>query len=69
MKPYSVLLLYPDYAAEAFGQETYFTHVAAESTFDAVETAQLEMKESGDPADFIPLLVIEGHHNDIKPGE
>ena len=74
MKPYSVLLLYPDYFADNFGQDTFFTHVEALGPKEAVRTAQHEIQtanqqEVDDPTDFYPLLVIEGHHDDVKPGD
>lgn len=66
-RPYSVLLLYPDYASDAFGHETYYAFVEARDPTDAVEVAQREAVAAQDaeidnPADFHPLLVVEGHH-------
>lgn len=70
MKKFSVLLLYPDYLAENFGQDTYFTHVEAEAPAVAVTTAQREavhgmVDTCAEVDDFHPLLCIEGHHTDL----
>lgn len=69
MKKYSVLLLYPDYIAETYGQDTYFTHVEADNVAGAIVMAQSEAEDSnvsrGELADFFPLLVIEGWHDDL----
>ena len=77
MKQYTVLLLYPDYAADEFGKETYLAWVEAESPEDAVLTAQEEaIPPWADPpgnydpeegAGFYPLLVVEGHLSDLTP--
>jgi hypothetical protein len=65
-KPYSVLLLYPDFANDS-GTETYYAFVEASDAIEAVATAQQEAataQESmdGDPEDFAVLLVTPGHH-------
>jgi hypothetical protein len=65
-KPYSVLLLYPDYANDS-GTETYYAFVEALDPIEAVATAQLEAVTAqdgadGDPEDFAPLLVTPGHN-------
>ena len=64
-KPYSVLLLYPDYLDDT-GYETFFTHVEGADAAEAVRAAQREAASAqgmqvDDPGDFRPLLVIEGH--------
>lgn len=64
---FSVLLLYPDYLAETYGDETYFTHVKAPTVEAAIKKARAEATRANkgyveDPADFGCLLVIEGHH-------
>jgi hypothetical protein len=66
-KPYSVLLLYPDYATDDYGTDTYYAFVEASDPIDAVAVAQREAvaaqdAEIDDPADFAPLLVTQGHH-------
>jgi hypothetical protein len=65
-RPYSVLLLYPDYADDT-GYETYYAFVQASDAIDAVAVAQrqavaAQIVDIDDPTDFHPLLVTEGHH-------
>jgi hypothetical protein len=65
-KPYSVLLLYPDYANDS-GSETYYAFVEASDPIDAVALAQrqafaAQMGVIFPPGDFAPLLVTQGHH-------
>ena len=65
-KPYSVLLLYPDYANDG-GHETYYAWVEAADWDTAVAEAQRQAVAANDcveidSADFVPLLVTEGHH-------
>lgn len=71
MKNYSVLLLYPDYLAENYGQDTYYAFVDAETPEIAVRRAQAEAvtvnPETQDEGDFFPLLCIEGFHDDLRP--
>jgi hypothetical protein len=64
--PYSVLLLYPDFANDS-GTETYYVFVHATDQIKAVATAQSQAVAAQvyvdiEPDDFAPLLVIEGHH-------
>jgi hypothetical protein len=66
LKPYSVLLLYPDYATDG-RTETHYAWVEAHDPSAAVAEAQRHALAANawsdtDPADFIPLLVIGGHH-------
>lgn len=74
MRPYTVLLLRPDYIAETYGQDTYLAHVFADWPDDAVEAAQVEAwkGDAGDHGpdpwtDYHPLLVLDGHHYDAAP--
>jgi hypothetical protein len=65
-KPYSVLLLYPDYLDDT-GYETYYAFVEALEPIEAVAVAQrqaiaAQCVDIDDPTDFAPLLVTEGHH-------
>jgi hypothetical protein len=65
-RPYSVLLLYPDYANNG-GTETYYAWVEATDAIEAVALAQrkaasAQIIDIGDPTDFAPLLVTQGHH-------
>lgn len=74
MRPYTVLLLRPDYIAEPYGQDTYMAHVFADWPDDAVEAARIKAwnEDHGDDAgtswdDYHPLLVLEGHHRNPDP--
>lgn len=63
LKPYSVLLLYPNYANEN-GNDTYFTHVETANAADAVEATRQEASKQTDDcpaADFALLAVFDGH--------
>jgi hypothetical protein len=65
LKPFSVLLLYPDYANES-GTETFYVFVQATDAIEAVAEArrQAVAAQQGmeiDPDDFVPLLVTQGH--------
>ncbi len=65
-KPYSVLLLYPDYANDS-GTETYYAFVEARDQIKAVALAQRKAATAHEgvemePDDFVPLLVTQGHH-------
>lgn len=69
LKPYSVLLLYPDYIASNYGQETYFAHVGSANVKEAIKAAQETVAEANDcdnPEDFFCLLVLNGHHDEPK---
>lgn len=75
MKPYTVLLLRPDYIADNYGQDTYLAHVNANNPDEAVTAAQVEAynADGGDDADeswedYHPLIVVDGHHADLKGG-
>lgn len=66
LKKWSVLLLYPDYSTDDYGQETYYAWVKAKNPKEAVTEAQLEAQRHNDsaieePSDFFPLLCIPGH--------
>ena len=71
MKPYTVLLLYPDYLADQYGLDTYLAHVDAENHAKAIRKAQVQaLRAQGAYAvasadDFYPLFCTEGHHNDL----
>ena len=70
MKKYTVILLYPDYLAKNYGQETYMTSVEAETPVQAVAAARAEVGSDEAPEernDFFVIAVIEGEHSDINP--
>ena len=67
--PYSVLLLYPDYANDS-GTETYYAFVQATSQIEAVTLAQRRAATAQEgvemePDEFAPLLVTQGHHTSV----
>lgn len=70
LKPFSVLLLYPDY----IGQETYYAWVRATDSVDAVARAQRQavrrnnQVDVGNETDFYPLLVLRGHRVGLSTG-
>lgn len=68
-KVFSVLLLYPDYIAENYGQETFYEAVEANTSSEAVLALQKRLGDEHEtnPDDFLCLLCIEGQHLDINP--
>jgi hypothetical protein len=68
-KPYSVLLLYPDYANDS-DRETYYAFVEAPDAIEAVAVAKRDAVAAQgedmeyEPDEFAALLVIAGHHFD-----
>lgn len=65
---YTVVLLYPDYLTENFGQDVYTAHVAADTTQDALKQAQTLAQRANrisvdDPEDFALVVMFRGHHN------
>ena len=66
VKPFSVLLLYPDYANDS-GTETFYAFVQATDAIAAVSQAQRQAVAAqegaeAEPEDFAALLVTQGHH-------
>ncbi len=71
MTRYTILLLRPDYLADAFGQDTYLTHVSEPSVEAAQHAARVEVSEADSNEDFEDyhvLAVFEGHLEDLKTG-
>ncbi len=73
LRPYTVLVLRPDYMTDGHGQDTYLAHVEATSPAQAQRMARREAAaadRSEQPSeDYYILLVIEGHHHDRKEEE
>lgn len=73
MNKYTVILLYPDYLADNYGQDIYTDHVEAGSPAEAQAVTQRQLarqhaesdEEDTYPEDFYPLAVFEGHHDNI----
>lgn len=68
LKPYSVLLLYPDYAQnDGTGHETYYAWVEAMNPVKAARAAQVQALRSNGRGvvnkadDFAVLLTLAGH--------
>lgn len=61
LSPYTVILLYPDYASEEFGQDYYVDQTYARSVEEAVNNVrQAAMApDIKDPTDFVATAVIE----------
>ena len=79
LKPYTVLLLYPDYISDSFGHETYQAWVkVAGGLKSAVRAAQQEAakanakhvnaKNGEGPKDFFCLAIYAGHQVDLSDG-
>ena len=80
-KPYTVILIVPEYAADNYGQDTWLDHVEALDIDDAVRLARKNAWKSHevdpDGEDFNPdcfndykvAMVCEGHIQDIFRGE
>lgn len=71
LKKFTVLLLYPDYASNCYGHETYLAHVNADGPGQAIDRARSECKnESGASFESLDdlhcLALLEGHHDDMN---
>ena len=70
VKWWTVILLYPDYIADSFG-ETYMDHVRATHPEEAIQVAQracrdrLSPREINELDDLAVVAVFEGEHNDV----
>ena len=76
MKNYTVMLMYPDYIAENWGEDTYLAHVeattprsAVRKARDAFDQALVESDGEGmnDLTDAAVVCCFEGHHKDLNP--
>ena len=73
MNPYTVILLYPDYMTDNYGQETYLAHVEAPDTATAVAKARKAAMKANPgsidtPTDLFVTACFAGHHADLCPG-
>jgi hypothetical protein len=69
MKPYTVILIYPDYIASQYGEEFWYDHVEAETVAQAIEAARQNAQNCNETyddcgKDFAVVAVFEGHHYD-----
>lgn len=74
VRSWTVLLLYPDYLASNYGQETYLAWVNATSAVEAEqlareEAAQANNYEPEDAANFATLFVTLGMHPNMMEVE
>ena len=74
-RPYTVLMITPDYLSGAYGHDSYCAWVEAENVEAAQKAGQAEAAaETSDPddtdpsrpEDFFVVFVCEGHVEDIK---
>lgn len=71
MKPFTILLLYPDYIADNYGHETYLAHAYGSSVENAILHARIEARDASDAElddldDFHVLAVFEGLLRDLS---
>jgi hypothetical protein len=77
--PFTVLMSYPDYATDNYGEDTYLAHVDARSPEEAVKVAQgfafasymdgTKIEDmTGDAEDFRVLGMFGGHLVDLAAG-
>lgn len=76
MKPFTVLLVYPDFLSENYGKETYLAHVDASDPEDAIHRAQLQACAANavpddpdyyiEPDSFYVTAIFNGHLQDLK---
>jgi hypothetical protein len=71
-KPYSVLLLLPDYVTSDYGGDTFYEWVRAQDAREAVEKARKRCMKSyhaiNDSDHLVTLLVTEGHNARVQHG-
>ncbi len=68
MKSFTVVLMYPDYSVDQYG-ETWCDTVEANDPVEAVAVAQKKCAEDSTvierPDDILPVSVFEGEHKDL----
>ncbi len=72
IRKYSVLLLYPHSGMLEDKGESYYDLVRAKNPKNAIKLARKHAVEANGEdvfrrKDFTPVLVIEGHHDDLLP--
>lgn len=71
MKPYTVLLLRPDYVTAAFGHDTFCAHVRGDTpevALNAARAAACEADNEDTPEDYYCLFCADGHVIDYQDG-
>lgn len=70
VRPYTVLVLRPDYMAANYGQNTFLAHVRADDPALAQRLARQEAaaadRSEAFSEDYYILLTLEGHHYDKR---
>lgn len=73
-KRYTVILIYPDIAADQYGEDFYWAHVSAADPASALMRARAEAFDVNDlteatcaPVDFACVACIEGWHYNQNP--
>lgn len=70
VRPYTVLVLRPDYMVANYGQDTFLAHVEAAGPAQAQRTARQQAanadRSEAFSEDYCVLLVIEGHQYDKR---
>lgn len=70
MKKYTVVMMFPDYLADIYGQDSVNVPIHGENPEKAVRNAQQLVAddfENVDPNDFFVVFVCEGWHEDLTP--
>ena len=66
MNPFTVVLIYPDYASSDYPSQNYTAHVEADNVSHAITKAQEEVANHRSQADdFLPIAVMRGHHANL----
>jgi hypothetical protein len=71
MKPYTVLLLRPDYAAATFGQDTFCAYVEGMTPEDALiaaRSAACDEDDTDTPEDYYCQFCADGHIINYQDG-
>lgn len=70
VRPYTVLVLRPDYMVANYGQDTFLRHVNATSPLQAQRIARRQAanadRSEAFSEDYYILLTLEGHHYDKR---
>ena len=68
MRKFTVVMLYPDYIAGTYGEETFLAHVEEDNLQRAIKSAQQEASEANDnatPDDFAVIFACFEHVEDL----
>lgn len=73
-RKYTVILLYPEYSTDNFGQETYAGHAFTSTPEQAIKAIRRECRVGMSTTierleDLYCIFVCEGHHVDPSPGQ